>query len=140
MEAMSRHYSDYHPLYIKDLRNLVGIREYMIAQDKIYINLITKGLIKNADIKDYNIYLSLVNMVFNSNTMTYIEDFKKGIYNKEISIIFCNYSKRILKEFITFNIKYLKEFLKCLNELNLKVPSIGNRKRLKEINLFEKLI
>ena len=78
-------------------------------------------------------------MVFNSNTMTYIEDFKKRLYNKETSIIFCKYNKRILKEFITFNIEYLKEFLKCLDELFLKVPSIDNRKRLKEINIFKKI-
>ena len=136
MEAISRHYSDFHPLYIKDIKNLVGIREYMLAQAKIFINLIFNGLIRNVDIKDYNTYISLTNMIFNANSITYIKDFKKGIYNKELSTIYYNYSKKIIKEFINFNIEYLKEFLKCLDELNFKVPSIDNRKQLRELNLF----
>ena len=136
MEAISRHYSDFHPLYIKDIKNLVGIREYMLAQAKIFINLIFNGLMRNVDIKDYNTYINLTNMIFNANSITYIKNFKKGMYNKELSTIFCNYSKKIIKEFINFNIEYLKEFLKCLDELNFKVPSIDNRKQLRELNLF----
>ena len=136
MEAISRHYSDFHPLYIKDIKNLVGIREYMLAQAKIFINLIFNGLMRNVDIKDYNTYINLTNMIFNANSITYIKNFKKGMYNKELSTIFCNYSKKIIKEYINFNIEYLKEFLKCLDELNFKVPSIDNRKQLRELNLF----
>ena len=34
MEAISRNYSECHPFYISDIRNLVGIKEYLLSKPK----------------------------------------------------------------------------------------------------------
>ena len=139
MEAVSRHYSDYHPLYLKDLRNLVGIKEYMICQAKIYINLITSGLIKYEDIKDYSFFQLITEMIFDKKTMAYIKLFKQGKYTKYNSTIFSNIDSKSIKEYINFVRNYLNDFDDCLEEINFRIPNNDNVKELKELNLFNSI-
>ena len=135
MEAVTRHYTEKHPEHINELKELIGLNEYLTAKAKIFINAILKGEItQNENIQSFG---DMINeLITRKSTKKYINDFAKGKYSKENAIIFSNINKESILEYIKEMKEYLEEFEKCLKELDFKVPDeMNNKEDIKLINI-----
>ena len=129
------HFVDEHPYRINYLKTIIPFDDLELLKCRIFVKqVLSKHIISNEKAK-HNGKSILVNLFFNPTTYQFVDCFKKGMYSKEYSRIFCNLYKKVILDFVDYVRKYMDDVEKMVETLPYEIPAfIKNKNELANIN------
>ncbi len=136
MEAVGRHYADVHPKLLPNLKNVIGLRDFLTFRCRVFINRLLKCPEQFDPNYDGNSRKILTEMVFDSKTVNYINNWIAGEYNGKFCSCYSCVPKDVLNQYLELCEDHIKNFKNCINNMNYEYCG-GNEKQdsLKNIKL-----
>ena len=118
MESVGRHYADFHPELLYNLKDVMGLRDFLQFRCRVFINRLIKYYPDQFDpYYENNSREVLTEMVFDYKTINFIENYVKGNYSNNNHTCYSCVPYQILNSYINLAIKYLTDFRSCIKNL-----------------------
>ena len=137
MLSVARHYSDYHPDLLPNLKDILGLRVFLEYRCRVFVNKLMNYIPNQYDPKFIgNAKDVLTEMTFDYKTVKFVNDWAEGCYDKKFYSAISCIPYNILKNYIDLCGKYIENFKNLLNEINyICFDEYTDEKTLKNVTL-----
>jgi hypothetical protein len=118
MESDGRHYADYHPELLYNLKDVIGLRYFLEFRCRTFINKLIKYYPDQFDPHyENNSREVLTQMAFDYKTINFINDWVDGVYSKNNYSYLSCVPHDILDNYLQLCEQYIHNFRECINKM-----------------------